>query len=103
MKKKLIMCSLMLCCLLLVTAVGTAFAKKLGDEKNPNVILASEHYNMKIHVEKTEIKHTKPYSGLDNKNENLNEEPGDFLQGLIMAPTAIMKVFADNPAIVASN
>jgi hypothetical protein len=102
MKKKLIMCRLILCCMLLVTAVGTAFARKLGDEKNPNVVLASEHYNMKIHVEKTEIKQTKPYSGLDNKNENLNGEPGDFLQGLIMTPTAIMKVFAENPAIVSS-
>jgi hypothetical protein len=102
MKKKMIMCSLMLCCTLLVTAVGSAFARNLGDEKNPNVILVSEHYNMNIQVEKTEIKHTVPYTGLDNKNENLNKEPGDFLQGLIMAPAVLMKTFAENPSIVSS-
>ena len=92
----------MLCCMLFVTAVGTAFARNLGDEKNPNVILANEHYNTNIHVEKTEIKHTEPYTGLDDKNDNLNGEPDDFLQGLIMAPSVIMNVFAENPSIVSS-
>ncbi len=87
MKKKLIRCSLMLCCLLLVTAVGTAFAKNLGDEKNPNVVLVNGHYNTNLHVEKTKIKRT---------------EPDDFLQGLIMAPSVIMNVFAENPSIVSS-
>ncbi len=102
MKNKLIMCSLILCCMVLVTAVGSAFARKLGDENNPNVNLANEHYNMKIHVEKTEIKHTAPYTGLDIKNENLNRKPGDFLQGFIMAPSVIMKVIKENPLIVSS-
>ncbi len=98
MKKKMIMCSLILCCMLLVTAVGTVFAKQLGDEKNPNVILASGHYKMNIHVEKTEIKRTEPYTGLDN----LNGKPGDSLQGLIMSPAVIMKALAENPSIVSS-
>ena len=102
MKKKMIMFSLILCCTLLVTAVGTAFARKLDDGKNPNVILASGHYKMNIHVEKTEIKRTEPYTGLDNKNENLNGKPGDSLQGLIMSPAVIMKALAENPSIVSS-
>jgi hypothetical protein len=88
--------------MLLVTAVGTVFAKQLGDEKNPNVILASGHYSMNMHVEKTEIKRTEPYTDLDNKNENLNREPGDSLHGLMMSPAIIMKAIAENPSIVSS-
>lgn len=102
MKKKLIKCGLMLSCMLLVTAVGTAFARNLGDEKNPNIILASEHYNTNIHIEKTEIKRTEPYTGLNDKNENLNGEFSNSFQGLMMSPSVIMKVFAENPSIVSS-
>ncbi len=62
MKKRLIMGSLMLCCMILTT-MGFAFARKLGEEKPPNVFLASEHYNMKIRDKETEYKHTEPYTG----------------------------------------
>ena len=100
MKKRLIMGSLMICCMALVTAVGPAFARKLGEEKKPNVFLASEHYNMKIHDKKTEYKHTEPYTGLDYKNENLNVKSGDHFQGLIMAPILIVKAIDENPVIL---
>ena len=99
MKKRMIMGSLMLCCMILVTAIGSAFSRKLGDEKE-NVFLASEHYNMKIHDKKTEFKHTKPYTGLDYKNENLNGKSSDHLQALIMAPILIVKAIEENPVIV---
>ena len=88
MKKRMIMGSLMLCCMILVTAIGSAFARKLGDEKE-NVFLASEHYNMKIHDKKTEY-----------KNENLNGKSGDHLQGLIMTPMLIAKAIDENPVII---
>ena len=100
MMKRLIMGCLIVCCMILVTAKGSVFARRLGEDKNPNVILASERYNMKIQYKQTELKHTDPYSGLDYKNENLNEEPGDFLHGLIMAPIVIMKTIEENPAII---
>lgn len=99
MKKRLIMGSLMICCMILVTAIGYAIARKLGEEKNQNVFLASEHYNMKIHDKKTEFKHTGSYTGLEYKNENLNGKSGDHLQGLIMAPTFIVKAINENPMI----
>ena len=99
MKKRLIMGSLMLCCMILVTAIGSAFSRKLGEEKTPNVFLASEYYNMKIHDKKTEFKHTEPYTGLEYKNENLNGKSGDHLQGLIMAPIVIVKAIKENPMI----
>jgi hypothetical protein len=98
--KRLIMGSLIVCCIMLVTAKGPVFARKLGEDKNPNIILASERYAAKIHYKKTELKHTDHYSRLDHKNENLNEEPGDYLQGLIMAPVAIMKTIGENPVII---
>ncbi len=100
MKKRLIMSSLMLCCMILVTAIGYAFARKLGEEKPPNVFLASEHYNMKINDKKTEYKHTEPYTGLEYKNENLNGKSGGHFQGLIMAPLLIAKAIDENPVIV---
>ena len=99
MKKKLIMGSLIIYCMALVTAVGFTFARKLGEEKTPNVFLASEHYNMKIHDKKTEFKHTGPYTGLDYKNENINGKSGDHLQGIIMAPISIVKAIKENPMI----
>lgn len=92
--------SLMLCCMVLVAAVGSPFARKLGEEKPPNVFLASEHYSMKIHDKKTEYKHTESYTGLEYKNENLNGKSGDHLQGLIMAPIFIVKAIKENPVIV---
>ena len=100
MKKKLIMGSLILCFMILVTAIGSAFARKLGEEENPNFFLASKHYNLKIHDNKTEFKHTEPCSGLGYKNENLNDKPGDFLQGLIMSPIVISKTIGENPVII---
>ena len=92
--------SLMLCCMILVTAIGYAFARKLGEEKQPNVFLASEHYNMKIHDKKTEYKHTGPYTGLEHKNENLNGKSGDHLQAIFMAPILIVQAFEENQMIV---
>ena len=100
MKKKLIMSSLILCCMILVTSIGSAFARKFGEGKNQNVILASEHYNVKIHDKKTEFKHTEPDSGLDYKNENLDGKSGDHMQALIMAPILIVKAIEENPVIV---
>jgi len=100
MMKRLIMGGLIVCCMLLVTAKGSVFARRLVEDKNPNVVFASEHYDVKIRYKKTELKHADPYSGLDYKNENLNEGPGDYLQGLIMAPIAIMKTFGENPVII---
>ncbi len=97
MMKRLIMGCLIVCCMILVTAKGSAFARKLGEDKNPNVILASERYNMKIQYKQTELKHADPY---DYKNENLNEEPGDYLHGLIMAPIVIIKTIGENPVII---
>ncbi len=92
--------SLMLCCMILVTAIGYAIARKLGEEKTPNVFLACEHYNLKIHDKKTEFKHTGSYTGLEYKNKNLNGKSGDHLQGLIIAPFVIMKAIGENPVIV---
>ena len=92
--------SLMLCCMALVTAVGSTFARKLGEEKPPNVFLASEHYNMIIRDKETEYKHTEPYTGLEYKNENLNGKSGDHLQALIMAPILIVQAFEENPVII---
>ena len=87
----------------LLIQVGTAFAVNRGGEKDPNVILANEHYNTNIHVEKTKIKRTELYNtSLDSKNDNLNGESSDSFQGLIMSPSVIMKVFAENPSIVSS-
>ncbi len=88
MKKKLIMGSLIIYCMALVTAVGFAFARKLGEEKTPNVFLSSKHYNLKIHDKKTEY-----------KNKNLNGKSGDHLQGIIMAPISIVKAINENPMI----
>ena len=92
--------SLMLCCMILVTAIGSAFARKLGEEKNPNVFLASEHYNMKLHDKKTEYKHTESNTGLEYKNESLNGKSGGHLQGLIMTPILIVQAIEENPVIV---
>ncbi len=100
MKKQMIMCGLILCCMLVVTAVNSAFAVKLGEEKNSNVFYASVHYNMKIHDKITEVNNTESYTDLDCKNENLNGKPDDHYQGLIMAPVAIMKTIGENPFIV---
>ncbi len=100
MKKRMIMGSLILCCMILVTAMGPAFARKVGEEKNPNVFLACEHYNLKIHDKKTEYKHTEPNTGLEYKNENLNRKSGGHLQGLMMAPILIAKAIDENPVIV---
>ncbi len=100
LKKRLIMGSLMICCMALVTAIGSAFARKLGEEKNPNVFLASKHYNLKIHDKKTEYKHTEPNTGLEYKNESLNGKSGGHFQGLIMAPMLIAKAIDENPVIV---
>ncbi len=84
----------------LVTAVGSAFARKIGEEKPPNVFLASEHYNMKIRDEKTEYKHTKSYAGLEYRSENLNGKSSDHLQALLMTPFLIVQAFEENPVIV---
>jgi hypothetical protein len=100
MKKRLIMGSLMICCMALVTAVGFAFTRKRGEEKPPNVFSVSEHYNMKIHDKKTEYKHTEPYTDLLCKNEDLNGKPGDHLQALIMAQVFIVKAIVENPVII---
>ncbi|MCP4266240.1 MAG: hypothetical protein GY777_11815 [Candidatus Brocadiaceae bacterium] len=97
MMKRLIMGCLVVCCMILVTAKGSAFDRRLGEDKDPNVILASEHYNMKIQYKQTELKHTDPH---DYKNENLNEEPDDYLQGLIMAPIVIIRTIGENPVIM---
>ncbi len=79
----------MICCMALVTAVGSAYARKLGEEKPPNVFLASEHNNTKIHDKITEY-----------KNENSNGKSGDHLQGLMMAPILIVKAIDEYPEIV---
>ncbi len=100
MKKRLIMGSLMLCCMALVTAVGSVFAGKPGEEKPPDVFLSSEHSNMKIIEKETEYKHTEPNTGLEYKNENMNRKSGGHFQGLIMAPILIAKAFEENPVIV---
>ncbi len=100
MMKRLIMGSLIVSCMILVTAKGSVFARRLGEDKNPNVILASQCYNVKIHDKKIELKHNYPYSGLDYKNESINGESGDCLQGLIMAPMVIMKTIGENPVFI---
>ncbi len=100
MMKRMIIGSLMICCMALVTVVGSASARKLGEEKPPNVFLASEHYNTKIHDKKTEYKHTEPYTGLECKNENLNVKSGNHLQALIMAQIFIVKAIDENPVII---
>ncbi len=92
--------SLMLCCMILATAIGSAFARKLGEEKPLNVFLASEHYNMKIHDKETEYKHTEPFTDLEYKKENLNGKSGGHFQGLIMAPILIAKAIDEYPEIV---
>ena len=100
MKKKLIMGSLLLCCMILVTAIGSAFARKFGEEKTSNIFSASEHYNLQLHNKETEIKHTEPYFDLVSKNENLNNKPGNFLQGLIVSQIVIVKTIGENPVII---
>ncbi len=100
MKKRLIAGSLMLCCMALVTAVGSVFAGKPGEEKQPDVFLSSKHYNMKIIEKETEYKHTESSAGLEYKNENLNGKSGDHLQALIMTPILIVQAFEENPVIV---
>ncbi len=100
MIKRLIMGSLIVCCIILVTAKGSVLARRLGEDKNLNVHFASEHYNMKIYDEKIELNDTNLYFGLDYKNKSINDKPGDCLQGLIMAPMVIMKTIGDNPVII---
>ena len=89
MKKRMIIGSLMICCMALVTAVGCTFARKLAEEKPPNVFLASEHNNMKIHDKITEY-----------KNENSNGKSGNHLQALVMAQIFIVTAIDENPVII---
>jgi hypothetical protein len=86
--------------MLLVIVVDSAFALKLSEEKNSNVVFASVHYNMKIHDKITEFKNTESYTGLDCKNEDLNGKPDDHYQSLMMAPITIVKTIGENPFIV---
>ena len=77
--------------------MGSAITRELGEEKPPNVFLASKHYNMKIHDKKNEYKHTESYTGLDYKDENLNGKSGGHLQALIMAPIFNSASFRGEP------
>ncbi len=97
---KLIIGSLIVCCVVLETGSGSVFARKLGDEGNRDVYLESEYYNTVVHGSKNEFKNVDSTTGIEGKKVDVAGSSGDYLQGLIMAPVAIVKTIGDNPAIM---
>ncbi len=97
---KLIFGGLIACCMILSTASGSVFARKLAEEGDRDVYLENVNFDMIEQDKKTENKHTVSHTSINDKKEDLNEEPGDYLQSLIMAPMAIMKTIGDNPVII---
>ncbi len=97
---KLIIGSLIVCCIILETGSGSVFARKLGEEGNRDVYLESEYYNKVVHSRKNEFKNVDSTTVVEGKKEDATGSSGDYLQGLIMAPVAIVKTIGDNPAIM---
>ncbi len=97
---KLIIGSLIVCCIMLETGSASVFAKKIGEEGNSDVYLENDYFNTIVHGRKNEFKNVDSTTGMEGKKEDATGSSGDYLQGLIMAPVAIVKAIGDNPAIM---
>ncbi len=103
MKKKQIIGRLILCCIILITAIGTVFAKKFGEERDSKVFTACEYLNIETFDKKSELEHTGPCAVPDYENESIKGEHVGFLEGLIVAPVLITKSIVGNQVLVSSN
>lgn len=101
MMKKLIIGVAALCST--ITVVGSVFAIQSYNVKNSHVLSENRHYCQNIVNKITGYNSSEPCYGTDNNNknkENNQEDYGDYLQGLIIAPMIITKTISENHDII---